>query len=174
MTDARKTLTFYLEEAQRLLATREEYVTTGNKLALKDMMKQATLALEGRAKVPHTRKREFFEPREEEEILFALEHFTMAPTYIKEGVFDTYGLKPAVEWFKTRDIMYGLTNEDTLEHRREAVEKKCQILLKAAVYGEEPGKYSLAAANILKKKIEDMKEKKEKSWEKLLLTVTMP
>lgn len=160
MMDARKTLTFYLEEAQRLLATREEYVTTGNKLALKDMMKQATLALEGRAKVPHTRKREFFEPREEEEILFALEHFTMAPTYIKEGVFDTYGLKPAVEWFKTRDIMYGLTNEDTLEHRREEVEKKCQTLLKAAVYGEEPGKYSLAAANILKKKIEDMKEKK--------------
>lgn len=169
MTYTKQNLQSYILEAEKLLLERANYVSEGNKLALLDMVNQAKRAMLGNKMIPHTRSREFYKPREEEDILFATKRYTMVPTYIKSGVFDYYGLKPAIDWFKTRDIMYGITEHYTLEDKKCEVEKKCRQMLEESTCGNKIGQYSIELANILKIKIKNMNDKEGNELAKAII-----
>lgn len=156
-TKSKELLERYIKEALKLLDTNGEFVTTGNKLALMDMVEQARAALEGRKSVPHIRNREFYKPRPEEEILFATERYTMAPTYLEDKVYQMYGLKPAIEWFKTKDIRYGLNHIDTLEVRAKKVIQQCYEFLETASYGDKVGEYESELGEELVEKLHSLK-----------------
>lgn len=116
-------LKILVNEAEVLLQEQGEFFTEGNKIALLDLVSHAKEVLYGTYKVPFVRNREFYEPREDEDILFATKRYTMTPSYFMHE----YGLKPVLEWFKKQHIM----NEEKmkLKEKKNYVTQKANELL---------------------------------------------
>ncbi|WP_141505196.1 heparinase II/III domain-containing protein [Paenibacillus luteus] len=87
-----------------------EYYTEGAKAALGDQLLHAKSVLSGEYTVPFKRNRAFMQPRADEDIQFATEYCTMAPSY---GM-TTYGLKPALEWYEYQDMRKQLAESAVL------------------------------------------------------------
>jgi hypothetical protein len=132
-TELERTVT----EAETFLASEGEFLTDGTKLALSDMIGRARDALSG-CGVPFVRNREFYNPRENEALFFALERFTMAPTYLPNGsVYAKYGLRPALEWAKSQDMRY--CGKEALKKKAEQALAQSEALLERTPRGKVPG-----------------------------------
>lgn len=150
ISDRKARLAELAEEAERLLKDTEGCHTKADCEALKDMTEQARAALAGK-KVPFSRNREFLRPREEEEICFAYQRYTMAPTCFQEGkVYGTYGLKDAVQWFKDRDM--SRWGEEKLLIEKAQILDQCDKLLESAVCGTAVGEYGFSEREVLVKR----------------------
>ncbi|WP_339316427.1 heparinase II/III family protein [Paenibacillus sp. FSL R10-2734] len=97
-----------IQQAEDALKSHEKYTTQGAKLALKDMICEAQKAVTRKTQLSFRRNREFYDPRPEEEILFATHRYTMVPPFQQEGdVYTHYGLEEALTWFNTQDMRQG-------------------------------------------------------------------
>ncbi|MGG4484047.1 heparinase II/III domain-containing protein [Paenibacillus illinoisensis] len=135
--------------AQHLLETRGSFVTDGAQLALKDVLNQACMALNGNGEVPFLRNREFLVPREEESIRFATKRYTMVPPFNEEGkVYAEYGLEPAIEWFERQDMLH--EGVSAIPTKAKFALKKAHELLGDATLGDSAGNYGHDEANRLK------------------------
>ena len=124
--------------------------------ALTDMVSRAEKALAGEGNI-FTRNREFLSPRENEEILFAYDRYTMAPTFFEEGkVYGHYGLREAVEWFRSQDRAQW-TEERLRDAGREALEKGRNCLA-GAKYGQGVGEYDFACGQRLKERLQALED----------------
>jgi hypothetical protein len=101
-SEYRKELVQLVWLAKAALLVEPEMYTAAAKVALEDEISHAEKVLSDKYEVPFVRNREFITPREDENIQFAIEHYSKAPSY---GM-STYGLKPALQWYKTQDILY--------------------------------------------------------------------
>lgn len=149
-----------VDNAENLLKTKGEYFTEGAKLALTAMVKDAVLALDGKYRVPFSRNREFYKPREEEAVLFATKRFTMAPTYNMDGkVYHEYGLEPALAWFKEQNML----NKDlaTLQDLAVFAISKAEELLASSTIGTEIGQFDTDLAAKLQASIQQLIAVKE-------------
>lgn len=108
-----------VNEAEMLLSKEGEFFTEGSKVSILDLVNHAKSVLNGTYKVPFIRNREFYKPREDEDIQFAMERYTMTPSYHMRK----YGLRPALEWFKRQHVMN--------EEKQSLIEKKDFVILKA-------------------------------------------
>lgn len=143
-------------QAEHLLACRSKYFTDGAQLALMDAVKDAKAALEGKQQVPFVRNRAFYTPREEEGVLFATKRYTMAPSYLeRSSVYSSYGLEPALEWFKQQDMMRN--NPSELVEKAKLVTAKAEELLSSATIGQTIGNYSLAAGKQLESALKQVR-----------------
>lgn len=149
-TESRDELQALLNKAEALLKARGQFYTDGAKLALTDMMEAAYQALDNGDNVPFRRNREFYTPRTEEAVLFAAKRFTMVPPFDKKGsVYTCYGLGPALDWFKTQDVLHG-GKEQLLTKAGLALEKAEQLLSEAEAFAGLPtGCYSPEAVRKL-------------------------
>ena len=136
-----------VDEAIQLIEYDGEFFTEGNKIAIIDQVNSARAVIEEKYTVPFVRNREFYKPRENEEILFAMEHYSRAPSYF----MNKYGLKPALEWFKSQHIM----NEDkkSLQEKKAFVIEKANTLLNNIKVDGSIGSYSKDAVLGLKKEL---------------------
>lgn len=141
--------------AETLLETRGDFFTDGAKLALEDTLRQAKLALEGKADLPFVRNREFLKPRAEEAVLFAMRRYTMVPPFAEEGtVFTHYGLEPALEWFERQDMLR--EGAASLPGKAVFVLEKARELLDQARLGDAVGDYDAGAAARLTGSMEEL------------------
>lgn len=141
-----------IREARRLLENKSGCHTRADESALADMIARAESALKGK-KVPFTRNREFFKLEEDQEICFAYDRYTMAPTAFEKGkVYGHYGLKEATEWFRRQDM--SKWSMEKLEERRQEVLERSGALLAKAKYGDETGAYGLAEGKALRAQME--------------------
>jgi len=106
----RRELTVLVWLAETALFIEPEYYTEGAKAALRDQIEHAKRVLSGTYTVPFIRNRAFMQPRLDEDIQFAIEYCTMAPSY---GM-TTYGLKPALEWYGYQDMRVQLAETITV------------------------------------------------------------
>ena len=100
--DSRKKLEDLVKKARTLLGQkREEY--DRDDVALLDMTDKAEAALNGK-KFPFTCQRQFWDRTEEDEIKFALQHYTMVPSFFGKGKgYSTYGLEEAISWYQNKE-----------------------------------------------------------------------
>jgi len=144
-----------IRRAEKLLKARGDFFTDGAVLALKDMLVQAKLALEGKEQLPFIRNREFLEPRTEEAILFATRRYTMVPPFAEEGtVYTHYGLEAALEWFEKQDMLR--EGAGCLPDKAEFVLEKARGLLDEATLGDGAGDYDPGAAARLAEAMETL------------------
>ncbi|WP_258525424.1 hypothetical protein [Paenibacillus sp. YN15] len=149
MSANRDQLEALVHRAEKLLEGNSPFHTEGAKLALADMLEKAKKALSEGDKPPFVRNREFYRPREEEAVLFAMERFTMVPPFQGAGkVYTHYGLKQALEWFEEQDIRRG--GMEKLREKAALAKAKAEELLRNAGFGEETGCFSGTAAQQLK------------------------
>ncbi|WP_019909124.1 heparinase II/III domain-containing protein [Paenibacillus sp. HW567] len=145
-----------VQKAEDLLETQGDFYTDGAKLALKDMVNQAKLALKGGGEPPFTRNREFHNPRAEEAILFATRRYTMVPPFTEEGtVYSHYGLEPALEWFEKQNVMS--EGAAQLPGKAAFVLEKARNVLDQAGTGHEVGEYSEEAKGALSCSMDTLK-----------------
>lgn len=150
--DGKEELNSLVTNAKCLLADENSCHTKADKEALLDMVRRAEEALSGR-KVPFTRNRAFLNPRPTEEIQFALDHYTMAPTAFTAGkVYGHYGLREAVHWFCLQDMAKWTVLQ--LESRQQEVLGQIDALLSGAVCGERVGEYNAQTGEILRRQRE--------------------
>lgn len=97
----RKELNQLVWEAKATLMVEPDQYTEAAKIALADQISKAESVLNGSYEVPFVRNREFIQVRTDENIRFAIEHYSKAPSY---GM-STYGLKPALQWYKNQHIL---------------------------------------------------------------------
>ncbi|MGG1556384.1 heparinase II/III domain-containing protein [Paenibacillus ferrarius] len=148
-----------VERAEKLLEERSAYYTDGAKLAMGDMVRAANDALDGKPHVPFVRNRQFYAPREEEEVLFATRRYTMAPSYNEEGkVYHEYGLEPALAWFERQDALF--EGAAMLPRKAEETLARAAAQLEAARIGSAVGEYSAAEAAALQAAAERLAEAK--------------
>lgn len=138
---AKEKLQELVKESRQLLENRGMYFTDADKEALEVMIHRGELALEGKNKVPFTRNREFYVPREEEQVEFALKRYTMVPTYLQKRVWDWYGLEEALQWFKGRDILR--MSKDDIHNRVRYLMQTAETMLGHTHAGDKVGEYSL-------------------------------
>lgn len=150
MESSRKALEICIKEAKELLESTKEYCSGGNREALEDMIGQAELALEGQ-KVSFTRNRAFYQPREEEEIHFALNRYTMAPTYFDKEVYYHYGLEEAVKWYKSAEL--SKADWPALKEKAGILLEQSKELLRSAEYGEAAGCYKGSCGKALQESV---------------------
>ncbi len=150
MESSRKTLEICIKRAKELLDATKEYCSKGNREALEDMILQAELALKGR-KVPFTRNRAFYQPGKEEEIHFALNRYTMAPTYFDKEVYYHYGLEEAVKWYKSVEL--SKAGLPALKEKARILSEQAEELLESAGYGTALGCYEEKYGKILKERM---------------------
>lgn len=145
-----------VQEAKRMLSGVSGCHTEADRRALADMVSRAEKALSGEGNV-FTRNREFLSPRENEEILFAYDRYTMAPAFFGEGkVYGRYGLREAVEWFRGQDRAQW-TEERLRDAGREALDKGRNYLA-GAKYGERVGEYDSACGQRLKERLQALED----------------
>lgn len=166
---ARETLQERVEEAQQLLKQRAMYYTDADKEALEVMLRRAELALEGKNEVPFTRNREFYVPREEEQVEYALERYTMVPTYLTKGVWDFYGLSKSLQWFKDRDVSQ-MSGKD-MEDRARYLLQSAEDMLGHTLAGNKVGEYSLAWRSELYESLNHLRRAFDCGSEKLGLAI---
>ncbi|MBQ8638617.1 MAG: heparinase II/III family protein [Lachnospiraceae bacterium] len=155
----REELKQQIDQAYALLKETEGYTTEQNRFALKDMIAQAERALDGTGKVPFTRKREFLNPRPDEACCFALERYTMVSTFLTgRSVYNTYGLKGAIDWFRSTDLRLPLPASEVeagaegMLSEKEKVDfyrDQCREFLDRCVCGTEIGQYGKAKKDAL-------------------------
>lgn len=163
MNTAKQELRNLIEEAHKQLESASCH-TEADKRALADMLFRAENVLAG-SRVPFTRNREFLQPTEEEEIQFACDRYTMAPTAFEPGkVYGHYGLRKALEWFREQDL--SRWSRERLEGRRKEVLERCNALLSQAACGEGVGEYDQACIDRLHRQMEMLEETEEKHEEK--------
>lgn len=97
----RRELNRLVWQAKACLLIDPESYTEGAKTALRDSLERAEAVLNGTYQVPFVRNREFHRPRPDENIQFATEYCSMAPSY---GM-TTYGLRPALAWYENEHIL---------------------------------------------------------------------
>lgn len=112
-------LELLVDETEQLIENQGDFFTEGNKIAILDLLNHAKAVLNGAYKVPFIRNREFYKPREAEDVLFATERYTMTCSYFMKK----YGLKPALAWFKSQHVMN--------EEKKSICEKKTFVIEKA-------------------------------------------
>lgn len=147
-----------VKEARAKLRRTEGCYTDADRRALEDMTVRAEQALAGKKPV-FTRNREFLKPRQDEEILFAYDRYTMAPTFFEQGkVYGHYGLKEAVKWFDSQDMKKW--PEEKLEIRRQEILKMGGKSLASAQYGDDVGQYDRRKGEKLRNQLEVLKHSK--------------
>lgn len=109
MTEPRRRLKQLVDEAETLIQEKGQFFTEGNICALEAEIRHAREVLSGAYRLPFERNREFYQPRQEEEALFAMRRYTMTPSYH----MTEYGLEPALEWFRTTHVMDRLPEAET-------------------------------------------------------------
>lgn len=140
-----------VKEANHMLLSESGCYTEADSRALADMVSRAEKALTGEGAV-FTRNREFLSPRENEEILFAYDRYTMAPTFFEEGkVYSHYGLKEAVKWFRNQDRKQW--SKEKLQSARLETLEKGQSCLASAKYGNRVGEYDFRCGEQLKEQL---------------------
>lgn len=98
--NARERLEELVQEAENLIELFGEKKGVRAKAALVDMVERAKKALDGE-KFPFTCQREFWTRTEDDEIQFALQHYTMVPSFLCGGKnYGVYGLEEAVRWYQ--------------------------------------------------------------------------
>lgn len=154
-----------VDEAIQLIKNEGEFFTEGSKIAIIDQVDRARAVIKGNYSVPFVRNREFYKPREDEAVLFIKEHYSRAPSYF----MNKYGLKPALEWFKSQHIM----NED----KKSLLEKKAFVIEKASdfinsiKFDGRVGSYSEDAVLILKKELQGLYGIEDKALGKAIVNV---
>lgn len=139
-----------VEEAQSLLREEGEFYTTGNKLALTDLIEKAKIVLTGNYKCPFSRSREFVNEEETNIVSFAISRYTMAPTYLETGsVFSTYGLEEGITWFRRQDVRR--FDRRILLEKCEKIINDGRSLIDNSICGEEIGQYD----SLLKKELQE-------------------
>ena len=153
-------LRLYLEEAKKLLEEQSNYQTLSAKRALEDMIARAEDTLAGKA-LPFTENRQFICLSQEENYEFVAMRYTMAPTYLEDGtVYDHYGLLPAMEWFKSRDMRRG--SEEEWRSRIQEVIRRSGKSLEEWKVGTDIGCYGAEG----REKLLQAREKLENALEK--------
>lgn len=128
-----------VEEARQILLRKDGCHTKSDRRALEDMVVRAEKALAGKT-VPFSRNREFLFPREREEVEFAYDRYTMAPSFFEKGrAHSHYGLKEALDWYQNQDM--DMWTKEMLQSAQKEVQKKGYYYLTAAVYGNGVGEY---------------------------------
>jgi hypothetical protein len=159
-SSSRQKLQECVDRAELLMQTRGVFFTDGAQLAIRDMVREARLALEGTERLPFVRSRKFYEPREEEAVKFALKRYTMAPSFRPDGeIYNDYGLEPALEWFEKQDMMAG--GPDKLQERTKRVLLLSEELLSGAVTDVRTGCYDETAHMKLKEAVVQVKTAQE-------------
>lgn len=150
-----------VEEARGLLLCKEGCHTESDRRALEDMVVRAEKALAGE-KAPFTRNREFLSPRENEEVEFSYDRYTMVPSFFEKGrAYSRYGLKEALDWYRSRDME--MWTEEMLQSAKQEVQKKGSYYLVAAVYGNDVGQYNEQCGQELKKALRKLEKTKDGS-----------
>lgn len=145
-----------VEEAKRTLLCKEGCYTKSDRRALEDMIVRAEKALTGK-KVPFSRNREFLSPRENEEVEFSYERYTMVPSFFEKGrAHSHYGLKEALDWYRSRNME--MWTEEMLQSAKQEVQKKGSCYLETAVYGNDVGQYNEQCGQELKKALRKLEK----------------
>lgn len=111
-----------VEEARQILLRKDGCHTESDRRALEDMVVRAEKALAGKT-VPFSRNREFLFPREREEVEFAYDWYTMAPSFFEKGrAHSHYGLKEALDWYRNQDM--DMWTKEMLQSAQKEVQKK--------------------------------------------------
>ncbi len=143
-----------VQQAYRLVESKEGCYSKADKNALMDMIVRAEQALEGK-EAAFIRNREFLIPRQEEAVCFAYDRYTMVSTFFEDKkVYSHYGLKEAVRWFQEQDL--SKWGKERLEDRRQEVLERGTVLLEKAVCGEEIGMYDRERKEKLRIQIEQL------------------
>lgn len=166
----RRKLEQLIRQAETLLAESEGTATKWSRLALEDMIRQASMALD-EAGVPFTRKREFFKPAQDEDCRFAAKRYTMAPSFLEPGkVYGTYGLEDAMEWFRQADLRSPMPASEIEEGRKGMLTEEekqdfyigqCRDFLGQVTYGNEIGQYDREAGKRLEAALAYWEQTKE-------------
>lgn len=85
-----------IHECEHILETEREFYTDGCIHAAEKIISRAKAVLDGSYSVPFIRNREFYTPREDDDILHITEYYSRTPSY---GM-TRYGVKPMLEWLK--------------------------------------------------------------------------
>lgn len=125
--EPREELNALITESKDYLETNGGYLTDGTKDALSDMVGLAERALRGEA-VPFVRNRQFFLPEKDYALQFAVQRYTMAPTYLEDKAYSYYGLREALNWAKTQDARSG--GKNGIAARAKLAEGKASALLR--------------------------------------------
>ncbi|WP_235941535.1 heparinase II/III domain-containing protein [Paenibacillus puerhi] len=152
MTKNQEYLQSLVHRSRELLDHEGEFFTEGAKLALTDMVESAVCVLEGKGQLPFTRNRQFYAPREEEDVLFATKRYTRAPSYNGEQGYHEYGLEAALACFEQQDVRNW--DADQLTGHAGMIIAKAEELLASAVIGKEVGHVDAAAKDNLLKAID--------------------
>ncbi|RAV04971.1 immunoglobulin-like domain-containing protein [Paenibacillus sp. YN15] len=102
-SEYRQTLHTLIWEAETMLLIEPEMYTQASKQAVADEIAHASSVLEGSYQVPFVRHRAFYSPRPDEDIRFAIEHYSRA----SHPFSNKYGLKEAVAWYPGSHILSG-------------------------------------------------------------------
>jgi hypothetical protein len=102
----RKQLISLVWEAKTMLFIEPEMYTEASKDAVRDQIQFAQSVLDGSYKVPFIRHREFYKPRPDEDIQFAIDHYAKSSHPFSEK----YGLKEVMSWYRNNHILAGTYN----------------------------------------------------------------
>lgn len=156
-SQARSKLQNLVERAEQMLVSESGFYTEGTGLALIDIVTVAKRVLAGEHALPFVRSREFYRPREDEDILFATTRFTLAPSYSSsEEIGNLYGLEPALKWFEQQN-MRG-KGADWLKKKAGFVIDQAEELLGSATLGGDVGNYNPVAGGQLHSAVERVKQ----------------
>lgn len=145
-----------IQKAKILLKETKDYYSKGNKEALADMIQQGERAASGKEELPFKRNREFYRPAEEEAVRFALNRYTMAPTYLEKGVYDFYGLKKAIEWYHSIDLR-GKAVKDLCKKTEDTI-RQSEEFMKNSRFGSGIGEVDRRIAENLEAEIQKAKQ----------------
>ena len=151
-----------IEEANQALSTGEGCHTESDRRALEDMVIRAGKALSGET-VPFSRNREFLSPREQEEMEFAYDRYTMAPSFFEKGrAHGHYGLREALDWYRSRDM--DTWTEEMLQSAGQEVLRKGRHYLETAAYGEGVGAYDDQCGQRLRRALRKLEETRREDY----------
>ncbi|KRE69606.1 immunoglobulin-like domain-containing protein [Paenibacillus sp. Soil750] len=99
----RQELTKLVWEAKGMLQIDPDMYTQASKDTVQEQIDHAEAVLNGTYKVPFVRNREFNKPRPDEDIQFAIDHYSKASLPFAEK----YGLKELISWYASNHILAG-------------------------------------------------------------------
>lgn len=99
----RQTLNALVWEAETMLLIEPEMYTEASKKAVADEIAHARSVLDGSYTVPFVRHRAFYSPRPDEDIQYAIEHYSRA----SHPFSNKYGLKEVMAWYPSSHILSG-------------------------------------------------------------------
>ncbi|SDD07113.1 S-layer homology domain-containing protein [Paenibacillus sp. UNCCL117] len=102
-SEYRQTLHALIWEAETMLLIEPEMYTEASKTAVADQIAHARSVLDGSYKLPFVRHRAFYSPRQDEDIRYAIEHYSRA----SHPYSNKYGLKELIAWYPSSHILSG-------------------------------------------------------------------